>query len=417
MHTHTDHWNLCDVAEALPDDDTMECCERCDGGVDRLSELPNEIILVILSFLSLGECVTTSVLSSRWSDLWKHIPNLNLDAKLLTNDYHSLIRGSKWDAERCKYIEIVNSVLQSHKSPSLKEFRISLYANESAQCAVAKWLEFGISRQVEKLELDLQCQDSKVCLPQNLIGFKSLKSLCLKYFKVSGQAIDSLLRNCPLLEELYIHSSILTSDIVVCGTALALKHFDINVCYGLPVGENTIKISAPNLTWLRLCTTHKLVPKHFASTDRLQFLSLDLFFPEVFFAVGFPQMPMLKKLTVIYSGDYEHGLLPVTALIRASPLLQEFKLHVVGSLTFHSTSQNGESHLHRHLKAFEFLGFSVGAGDHIELLKYILDNCIALEKITLWRLSLSRAEPRLARDRLEQLLDGKVPHHIQLYIV
>ncbi|XP_057808101.1 uncharacterized protein LOC131022607 [Salvia miltiorrhiza] len=156
-----------------------KCSRRCNGGVDRIS-------------------------------LWKHVPNLNLNAKLLTNHYQEPIRGSAWDAERCKYIEIVSSVLQSRKAPLLKELRISLYANKSAQCAVAKWLEFVVSRQVERLRLDFLCVgpsdvvsceellgDNKVCLPQNLIGYKSLKSLHLRWFKVSGEAIESFLRNCP----------------------------------------------------------------------------------------------------------------------------------------------------------------------------------------------------------------------------
>ncbi|XP_057808135.1 F-box/LRR-repeat protein At3g26922-like [Salvia miltiorrhiza] len=437
------------------------CYRRCNGGVDRISELPDEIILGILSFLSLRECVTTSVLSSRWSDLWKHTPNLNLNAKLLTNHYQEPIQGHAWDAERCKYIEIVNSILQSHKAPSLKEFRISLYANKSAQCAVAKWLEFVLSRHVERLILDLVCDDTRNSVstyavsleellrdrPQDLIGFKSLKSLRLKGFRVSGEAIDSFLCNCPLLEQLYIHGSFLTSDVVVCGTALRLKLFHIDNCYGS--SENSIKVSAPNLTWLGVCATLKLIlenipkltrayytcpfprpdyTKQFASSvfscvSRLQNLNLNLCSTKVFLPNAIPQMPNLKKLAVGYDGvAYEPVLQPVTALIRASPRLQELKLQVARPGRSHTTCKSGERHRHRHLKVFEFIGFFEREGDHIELLKYVLDNCAALEKIILNCSSWSRfvykleAQPRAARDRLEQLLDGKVDDRIQLYI-
>ncbi|XP_057808480.1 putative FBD-associated F-box protein At3g50710 [Salvia miltiorrhiza] len=284
----------------------MECSRRCDGGVHRISELPDEIVLVILSFLSLRESVTTSVLSSRWLDLWKHIPNLNLDAKLLTNQYKKPIRRSNtWYAEMCKYIEIVNSVLQPHKAPWLKEFRISLIADKSAQCAVTKWLEFVLSRQVERLELDLQCQGTCIKVssyvvsleellkdrPQNLIGFKSLKSLCLKGFNVSGEAIDSFQR--------YTHH----------------RNWYLRISQKLVGADFDTR-------------TRPAGAKHFARAARLQFLTLDLFYPDVFFANAFPQIPMLKNLAVKYSGAYEHGLFPVTALIRASPRLQVFRLEV-----------------------------------------------------------------------------------------
>lgn len=43
---------------------------------------------------------------------------------------------------------------------------------------------------------------------------------------------------------------------------------------------------------------------------------------------GFPEMPNLKKLFVKYTELTGHSLLPVTALVNASPRLQEFKFEV-----------------------------------------------------------------------------------------
>ncbi|XP_057788551.1 putative F-box/FBD/LRR-repeat protein At4g13965 [Salvia miltiorrhiza] len=412
-----------DDSDFLPKKSSRRC--------DRISELPDEIILVILSFLSLRESVTTSVLSSRWSDLWKHTPNLNLDAKLLTNRYK-------------KPIEIINSVLQSHKAPSLNEFRISLYVNYLEQRAVAKWLEFVVSRQVERLELDLLGTELEVPIfkvsllellrerPQNLIGFKSLKSLCLKGFLVSGEVIDSFLRNCPLLKQLDIHSSTLTSDVVICGTALALEELDIYRC----AGQYSIQVSAPNLTCLRVHSTSKklLACAVFSCISRLKTLSLTIRRPKAFLGKAFPQMPMLKKLFVGYGrGAYKDGLLPVTALIRASPHLQEFMFRPTSKARWREVATNVERHPHWHLKVFKFGRFLEGAGGHLELLKYILDTCIALEKIILRCSSKSRfflkkksksrflykqeAYPQAARDLLEKLLGCKLPDNIQLYIV
>ncbi|XP_073224417.1 putative F-box/FBD/LRR-repeat protein At1g78760 [Cicer arietinum] len=45
---------------------------------DRLSDLPDCVLLHILSFLSAKESVQTCVLSTRWKNLWKYLPTLTL---------------------------------------------------------------------------------------------------------------------------------------------------------------------------------------------------------------------------------------------------------------------------------------------------------------------------------------------------
>ncbi|KAL6509822.1 hypothetical protein OROGR_022310 [Orobanche gracilis] len=238
--------------------DSNQCCTRLDDGVDRISLLPDEIIVVILSFLTLREAATTSVLSSRWVYLWrcasnikydrisrlpdsiignilsflqfktavatsvlysrwpnswKHTTNLDFNpykiklGKLATKEGEREMRMMQkrglWDAERCEYIQLVNSVVSSHKAPSLKRFAISFYVDQSAKCIVAKWLQFAFSRGVEILVLDFMCtvphdkvsleeslRESGLCSsPQTLILFKSLESLCLKHVKASGEAV------------------------------------------------------------------------------------------------------------------------------------------------------------------------------------------------------------------------------------
>ncbi|KAG6419225.1 hypothetical protein SASPL_121441 [Salvia splendens] len=60
--------------------DESDCNKRrkseC-GSVDRISELPDEIIYIILSSLPLRQATATSLLSHRWHHLWKHTSNLD----------------------------------------------------------------------------------------------------------------------------------------------------------------------------------------------------------------------------------------------------------------------------------------------------------------------------------------------------
>ena len=47
---------------------------------DRLSDLPNCVILHILSFLDTKHAVQTCILSKRWNNLWKNLPTLILNS-------------------------------------------------------------------------------------------------------------------------------------------------------------------------------------------------------------------------------------------------------------------------------------------------------------------------------------------------
>ncbi|KAL6519626.1 hypothetical protein OROHE_017316 [Orobanche hederae] len=463
--------------------DSNQCCTRLDDGVDRISLLPDEIIVVILSFLTLREAATTSVLSSRWVYLWrcasnikydrisrlpdsiianilsflqfktavatsvlcsqwpnswKHTTNLDFNpykiklGKLATKEGERemlmMHKRGLWDVERCEYIQLVNSVISSHKAPSLKRFAISFYVDQSAKCIVAKWLQFAFSRGVEIMVLDFKCT---------------------VHYKI-------FLRNCRLLELLSIFFSLL-SDIEVCGTTLVLKHLEVcasDAC-------KSLRVSAPNLSRLKLTgkvrrlffeSVPKLVDVEFdfrkTSIDyaqvvasalfhlssQLEFLKLTLPCPsnKVFLANEFGEMSKLRKLVVRYSGVRAHSLLPVTALVWAAPRLEVFRLE------FDEIRRNGDAAMevrrygercrHAHLKLLQLTGFVDGAVGHMELATYILDNCVGIKKIKLLVSSsqfsfvyetppASIYEIEAARNYAEQCLQGKLHQHVQLEIL
>ena len=49
-----------------------------ESGEDRLSDLPDSIVLHIMSFMMIKDAVQTCILSKRWKGLWKCIPSLTL---------------------------------------------------------------------------------------------------------------------------------------------------------------------------------------------------------------------------------------------------------------------------------------------------------------------------------------------------
>ncbi|XP_047978631.1 F-box/LRR-repeat protein At3g26922-like [Salvia hispanica] len=296
--------------------------------VDRISELPDDILFTILSFLSTREAAATSILSSRWPNLWKHTPNLDLFNRNYVRKTTE-IEHTSWDFETCQNVKMVNSALESHQAPCLKQFRICFYINKSAQSTITKWLEFVWSRQVERLELSFSClRQKQAVVLEDMLGemrpMKHLRELCLINMKVSSGDISLFLRNCPLLKKLTIRCSTLTSDVYLCGTTLMLEYLQLHYCI---LNESIINISAPYLSEVKIDAYpgqlwFKNVPKlvvatfmhHFAFevcciTSQHQKLTLSLSYTENIVANSFPQMPNLKELIIRDSSLYKHGFL------------------------------------------------------------------------------------------------------------
>ncbi|KAL7096149.1 hypothetical protein ACP275_10G065600 [Erythranthe tilingii] len=431
---------------------TNSCGKRSfavDDDDDRISQLPDDILVDILSSLSLKEATRTSVLSSRWINLWKHIPCLDFDGPA------SLKSGGH------KYVKWVNSVIRSNKSPTLKKFRIRFPSDGNS---ITQWLEFAFSRHVRSLELDFHVYYNNFCFPDDLfaprsntvLGFMSLKALSLKRVTLRGGEIELFLRNCPLLEQLIVHTAWNISKIEVCGPSLVLKNLEIVNCTGL----ESLKVYAPNLASLRVtslkgvslenvpmlvdatvsCDYDSISVKHLLSglsscISQLETLNLvmsrsyDREETNELYSY-FPEMPKLKKLVIAcYSFD-DQSLVRLASLIRASPYLQEFVLQnkrLEGCLRHRQVDYDAAAintrFQHEHLKVFRFCGYQFCSSNNA-LVRYVLKNCTVLEKIIIdpsvvfFYNRLSRLElEKNVRDVAKQHIEPQLPHRVELVIL
>ncbi|GAU29468.1 hypothetical protein TSUD_65030 [Trifolium subterraneum] len=208
--------------------------EKNDGNEDRLSDLPDYILLHILSFLNTEDVVQTCVLSTRWKHLWKHISTLMLHAsgfytvkhfatfvsKILTlrasTTLHSL------DLKRHGHIEpqLLKNILKyicSHTT-HLRELRISVRGDSDlimrcvSQCQALTSLKLSIyprgnshinfktlfpkSLNLPALtNLDLKnfifCGDENECV-EPFSAFTNLKSLVIRRWMIKDAQILSI---------------------------------------------------------------------------------------------------------------------------------------------------------------------------------------------------------------------------------
>ncbi|XP_052520021.1 uncharacterized protein LOC128071102 [Budorcas taxicolor] len=351
-----------------------------------ISRLPDEILIRILSSLTVKQAQMTSVLSTRWRYLWTHINCLNF--------------GYNRSPKRSEYIDWVNKVCSSIQSPRIEEFRMISNLDEKAKDNVDKWLDFAMEKRVKDLELVMSMNPrdpdryifSYPATFSSYITNKHLRSLNLRYVNISGATLEHFLLHCQSLEQISICESKFLTTLKVGGGSyplLNLKSLEISYC---PILTD-LKISAPNLSNFQyqgqqirlhvenaplLC--HVYIGGH--SGDRLTWafralssylcqlqtlvlgLGLFEFYNPPWIPMEFQQswkLSSLRELTVRVSGrDCEH-LLFILLFLKATPFLEKLRLEMEYLLNKNAKlleEMTDEVCPHKYLKVLEIIGFT-----------------------------------------------------------
>ncbi|KAG9442990.1 hypothetical protein H6P81_018844 [Aristolochia fimbriata] len=120
-----------------------------DLGEDRISELPETVLLHILSYLPTKDSIRTSLVAKRWRFLWKAVPSLNFQ--------FSMERSSLRNPSHKNFLDFVDKVFMHRDSSALSKFCVS-YFNYGAGVISFKsrfklWTEAIARAKVKSLEL------------------------------------------------------------------------------------------------------------------------------------------------------------------------------------------------------------------------------------------------------------------------
>ena len=200
-----------------------KCLKTIDVESDIISCLPDHLIDLILSYLSIKEAVQTSVLSSKWRKKWSTLSDLVFDSQCV-----STVTSQDPSVIESKFLRIVDHVLLLHSGP-INKFEISansfqnLTIGVNSMADIDRWIFHISERYIKELVLDIwlyqhykipwrlySCQSLhhlklKCCLlkpPTTFEGFKNLKSLVLNRVTMTQDAFENIISGCPRLEKL-----------------------------------------------------------------------------------------------------------------------------------------------------------------------------------------------------------------------
>ncbi|KVI09941.1 FBD-like protein, partial [Cynara cardunculus var. scolymus] len=404
---------------------------------DFLSRLPDEVLVSILSSLPIKDAAVTSQLSRRWRYLWCQAVRLDFeDNRRLDNNI--VAKPKLRLLERNKYINRVNRVLRQHRSAMIEEFKICFDLDKYCKGAISKWIEFALSKNVQKLELDLidksQMRSDPVLnfvFPNKILDrisrsslkrhsyssvprmpyakvmeIKFLKVLILKCVNINDEAISKILVSCRLLEHLTIHESEQLVNVKICGQQFKLINLQITYCpllesveicdsnlayfcyYGLAINLKLNKV--PELkkisigegsTW----NENTLFQQISSCRLYLQVLELTIYYPKQnMHVLSLPELPCVKQLILSVGAWEDSTLLEFTWLARACPNLHKFVIQMMWMATIKRTNRlmNMVKHPHQHLEVVEIGGY-YGRNSDLELALYFIENGIALKKMVI----------------------------------
>ncbi|PIA27777.1 hypothetical protein AQUCO_07600145v1 [Aquilegia coerulea] len=226
---------------------------------DRISDLPDEILFHILSFLSTMDVVKTGVLSRRWEHLWTNVQTF------------WFCGPSRFDEEEIgKFVSSVTQTLFFIESNNIQRFTLkdcvlsarspkSMNEKEAKRTKelclhVDKWIRLLVRKNVEGLNLcfsgGCKYQGSVGCcykLPCHLLFNDTIKSLYLNTCIID--AVRPI--QWRSLTKLHLHNIVLSDQLIqnILNGSPLLNLLSLIYCKGI----SNLSITSSNLRKLHLC--------------------------------------------------------------------------------------------------------------------------------------------------------------------
>ncbi|GER34579.1 F-box family protein [Striga asiatica] len=315
---------------------------------DVIGDLPDSVLISILTRLPVEEAVRTSVLSKRWTSLYKFVADLDLRCHhLLLRRHHPPPRPSIFDTAQDMVQVCMHHYYNIDISFSTGILDVSSKYFDSRRCSKIRSLVFccclsnsyyrsskgmflafvkylANTAQVQKLVFQCCCRSCSIsCLyflpwmpglrylefhssistaySPNLYTNNSLRSLRLSKVTLREGALDIILSSCLGLCYLRMNCCEFPSSsrLCICGPNLRLEYLNIDKC----IGVQQIKLCASNLVTFEFRSRIARVELVFEHVPRLQSMYYDGFQRDIMYDVrvslSFVLPPnQLKSLTL-----------------------------------------------------------------------------------------------------------------------
>ncbi|KAK7395465.1 hypothetical protein VNO78_16024 [Psophocarpus tetragonolobus] len=372
------------------------------SGEDKISQLPDVLLLQILSLLPTKQAVVTGILSKRWRPLWPAAPVLDFDDESTA--------GEPQHAGPTGFAEFVYSVLLLHDAPTVERFRLRCANPHCSARDIATWLCHVARRRVEHVDLSLSLS-RYVALPRRLFNCDTVS--VMKLNGVFLNALASFSVNLPLLKVLHVGDRVLFGchDYVVKLLAgcpaledLVLESTYNDACGGVVCAEGNFDFHFNHLSsakiafsWKERCLKSMLLI--FQALSNVRSLSLSPSTVACLKHASASDIPVFGNLNQLeisfgnYSWDLLVNLLQRSHKLEVLMIYKETQKYAKGQeLRWSHPLFVPECLLH--LKTFCLREYQ-GLETELDFVGYIMQNARVLETITIYLSSSLGSEEKL----------------------
>ncbi|XP_074273914.1 F-box/LRR-repeat protein At3g59190-like [Silene latifolia] len=234
--------------------------------LDKINNLPDELLVLILSFLPTWYAVRTSILSRRWRYLFTLTDCLSFDDAPCIK-YRDDIKTNE-PASKKMFKKFVYEFLKVHKKSPIRKFSlVCQYTYNKSD--LNTWVKHVVERGVQEVHyhVDKNELSDDLVMCETLVNLKvegyflyhnmqiplsswlpSLKILHLNLVRfIDDHSFERLLSSCEFLEELTLDFCVLYTKDHVTISLGQLKVLKITHCY---VRKGFFEIEAPKLAYL-----------------------------------------------------------------------------------------------------------------------------------------------------------------------
>ncbi|KAJ3687687.1 hypothetical protein LUZ61_016851 [Rhynchospora tenuis] len=247
---------------------------------DRLSNLPDALLIHILSSLDAKKVVQTCLLSKRWQNLWTSVPSLHFNYEFLSKESERFgilvtsflrLRDKAINLHTFKLCYYGSRTSASRTSASCIHY--SVLSNTTAFSVDEMWILYAFKHKVKNLVLKLWEDCFKIapnCLftcdsleymhltcfsevKADIVCLPKLRKLSLRNVNMNGDSIHRIISGYPTLETLSIQFVTIRTNSISFQTVKSLR---MENCFFYSLSEPTISISCPCLNYLKFvqCT-------------------------------------------------------------------------------------------------------------------------------------------------------------------
>ncbi|PRQ52915.1 putative F-box domain, leucine-rich repeat domain, L domain-containing protein [Rosa chinensis] len=331
--------------------------KRLRGPNRSLNDLPDEILLHILSFLPTLDAVNTSLISRRWRPLWSLVPSLNFSYHLFPPAPESDLNPTQDQAQF--FAHFIDRALILRPDSPIQTFRLSFIFHQGYHVHVDSWIRCAVTRlKARQLHLDFFIDDNYhdgdtwlydfhlsllrhgcvevlrltrcfVTLPANMSAMNlcSLRSIFIERIDLTDQMVRDLISGCPNLEDLELRSCVGLKNLNICSNRI--KKLALGYDYDSE-SKQSIEIDCPNLCSLSFsdCSSAQFVLKEAPALVefRVDFACLT----DKYFDLWSKIVRLLEKAPHVEKLDVQNWWYKL--LISEDPFPKDFKLNNLNHL-------------------------------------------------------------------------------------